>query len=83
MVKAYILLNCETSSERQLIDELRTIPSVKEAHRIMGAYNIVTEIESSSLEELQKTIVFKIRKMDMIKSTLTLVGIDGQGYSTY
>jgi DNA-binding Lrp family transcriptional regulator len=78
-----IHLNCETSSKRHIIDELRTIPGIKGAHRIMGAYNVITEMESSSLEELQKIIVFKIRKMDMIKSTLTLVGIDEQGYSTY
>lgn len=83
MVKAYILLNCETGPEQYIIDELTTIPGVKEAHRIIGAYNIMAEMESSSLEELQKAIIFKIRKMDMIKSTLTLVGVDGQGYSTY
>lgn len=83
MVKAYILLGCETGTEQYIIDELRTVPGVKEAHCIIGAYNIMTEMESSSLEELQKTIVFRIRKMDMIKSTLTLVGIDEQGYSTY
>lgn len=83
MVKAYLLLNCESIFEKQIIDELKTISAVKEAHRIIGAYNIMTEMESSSLEELQKIIVFKIRKIDVIKSTLTLVGIDGQGYSTY
>jgi DNA-binding Lrp family transcriptional regulator len=83
MVKSYILLDCEIGSERRLVDELRTVPGVKEAHCIMGAYSVMIEIESSSHEELQKIIVFKIRKIDMIKSTLTLVGIDGQGYSTY
>ena len=83
MVKAYVLANCDIGSERCVIDELKTIPCVKEAHGIMGAYDIVAEIESSSREELQKTITMKIRKIGMIKSTLTLVGIDGQRYSNY
>lgn len=83
MVKAYVLANCDIGSERCVIEELMIIPCVKEAHDIMGAYDIVTETESSSSEELQKTITMKIRKIGMIKSTLTLVGIDSQRYSKY
>jgi DNA-binding Lrp family transcriptional regulator len=82
-MKAYVLANCELGSERYVIDELKTIPGVKEAHGIMGAYDIMAEMESSSREELQKIITMKIRKMGMISSTLTLVGIEGQNYSTY
>jgi DNA-binding Lrp family transcriptional regulator len=83
MVKAYVLANCEAGAEKHVIDELKTIPCVKEAHGILGAYDIVAEIESSSREELNKVIALKIRKIHMIKSTLTLVGIDGQNHSTY
>ena len=41
MVKAYVLANCDIGSERCMIEELMTILSVKEAHGIMGAYDIV------------------------------------------
>lgn len=83
MVKAYVLANCELGSERHVIDELKTITGVKEVHGVMGAYDIMAEVELPSHEELQKTIVWKIRKIHMIRTTLTLEGIEGQGYSTY
>lgn len=83
MVKAYVLANCEIGAEKQVLDELKIIEGVKAAHGIMGAYDILAEVETSSPEELQKTIVWKIRKIQMIRSTLTLMGIEGQGYSTY
>lgn len=83
VVKAYVLANCEIGSEKQIIDELKTIEGVKEAHGTMGAYDIMAEIEADSHEELRKTIIWKIRKIQMIRSTLTLMGIEGQGYSTY
>lgn len=83
MAKAYVLANCEIGSERQVIDELKLIPCVKEAHGIMGAFDIVAELESSSAKELREEIMWKIRKIQMIRSTLTLVGIDGQRFSTY
>ena len=83
MVNAYVLANCEIGAEKQVIDELKIMDGVKTVHGIMGAYDILAEIEVSSREELQKTIVKKIRKIQMIRSTLTLMGIEGQGYSTY
>ena len=83
MVKAYVLANCETGAEKHVLDELRTISCVKEAHGIMGAYDIMVEIESISREELNKIIALRIRKIQMIKSTLTLVGMDDQNISTY
>ena len=83
MVKAYVLANCEIGSERHVIDELKTIEGVKEVHGVMGAYDIMVEVELLSRAELQKTIIWKIRKIQMIRTTLTLEGIEGQGYSTY
>lgn len=83
MEKAYVLAICDTGYEKCVIDELKTIPCVKAAHGIMGAYDIVAEVESPSREEMQKTITMKIRKIGMIRSTLTLVGIDGQSHSNY
>lgn len=83
MVKAYVLANCEIGAEKHVIDELKTIDGVKEAHGIMGAYDILAEVESPSHEELRRIIVWKIRKIQMIRTTLTLMGIEGQAYSTY
>ncbi len=80
MAKAYVMVNCEIGSERQVIDELRAIEGVKEAHGIMGAYDILAEIESESEEDLRNIIVWKIRKIQMIRTTLTLVGIEGEDY---
>ncbi len=36
------------------------------------------KIESSQVEDLRETITWKIRKIDKIRSTLTLMGIEGQ-----
>ncbi len=83
MIKAYVLANCVMGHERCIIDELKTIPGVKEAHGIMGIYDVVAEIEAMSREELQRIIVMRIRKINMIRSTLTLIGLEGHTYSTY
>ena len=78
MAEAYILINCEIGSEEEVITALKNIDSKKEVHGTFGAYDILAKIESPQVEDLRETITWKIRKIDKIRSTLTLMGIEGQ-----
>ena len=78
MAEAYVLINCEIGSEEKVIEELKTIDGVKEVHGTFGAYDILAKVESDQVETLRETITWKIRKIDKIRSTLTLTGIEGQ-----
>ena len=78
MATAYVLINCELGSEESIIQELKNLDGVIEVHGTFGAYDILAKIESSTVEVLRETITWKIRKMDKIRSTLTLMGIEGQ-----
>ncbi len=78
METAYVLVNCDLGSEEELIEELKHIDSVKEVHGTFGAYDIIAKIESQEREKLRETITWKIRKLEHVRSTLTLMGIQGQ-----
>lgn len=78
MAEAYVLINCEIGSEEKVIEELKSIDGVKEVHGTFGAYDILAKVESDQVETLRETITWKIRKIDKIRSTLTLMGIEGQ-----
>jgi len=78
MAEAYILINCEIGSEEEVITALKNIDSIKEVHGTFGAYDILAKIESPQVEDLREKITWKIRKIDKIRSTLTLMGIEGQ-----
>jgi len=78
MATAYVLINCELGSEEAIIGQLKSIDGVKEVHGTFGAYDILAKIESPSVEALREVITWKIRKIEKIRSTLTLMGIEGQ-----
>ena len=79
MATAYVLINCELGAEEFVISELNSIDGVVEVHGTFGAYDILAKAESSQVEALREIITWKIRKIPKIRSTLTLMGIDGQG----
>ena len=81
MVTAYVLINCDLGSEEDVIDELKNVEDVKEIHGTFGAYDIIAKVDNSKMDTLRETITWKIRKIDRIRSTLTLMGIGGQEFT--
>jgi DNA-binding Lrp family transcriptional regulator len=78
LATAYVLINCDLGSEEAVISELKLIDDVIEVHGTFGAYDILAKVESSLVEKLRETITWKIRKIARIRSTLTLMGVQGQ-----
>ncbi len=73
-----MLINCDVGSEEDVISHLKTIDGVIEVHGTFGAYDIIVEIESEDVDKLRETLTWKIRKIERIRSTLTLMTIAGQ-----
>jgi len=80
MATAYVLINCDLGYEEQVIEELKHLSDVKEVHGTFGAYDMVAKVESDQITTLRETITWKIRKIDRIRSTLTLMAVEDQDY---
>ena len=78
MTKAFVLINCDLGSEEQIITDLKNIDCVKDVYGTYGAYDILANLESDTCEKLRQLIIGKIRKLAKVRSTVTLMGIDGQ-----
>jgi DNA-binding Lrp family transcriptional regulator len=74
MTTAYVLINCELGSEEKVFAQLKSLNKVKETRGVFGAYDIVTKIEAASVDIIKDIIATKIRSMDRVRSTLTLMG---------
>jgi len=79
METAFVLINCDLECEKAIIDELKLLPNIKEAHGILGAYDIIAKLESDSVEGLRDTITWKVRKINRVRSTLTLMVTEKNG----
>jgi len=75
---AYVLIKCDLGCDEQIIEELKPLSDVKEINGTFGAYDMIVKVESDLYETLREIITSKIRQLDHVKSTLTLMGIEGQ-----
>jgi len=76
MKQAYVLINCDGGSEKALIEQIKHINGVKEVHGTYGAFDIIAEVEAQKDNALSSTFIRKIRQIEHIKSTQTLIGLD-------
>lgn len=79
MQTAYVLINCDLGSEEDVINELKKIPEVVEINGVYGVYDIVVKVQADSMERLREVVTWRVRRTDKVRSTLTLVKIEGQG----
>lgn len=78
MPQAFVLINAEIGSEDELLKELKKIPNVKEAHTVYGVYDIVVTVEAETMEKLKELVTWKVRRLDKVRSTLTMIVMEGK-----
>ncbi|MFM8658647.1 MAG: Lrp/AsnC ligand binding domain-containing protein [Candidatus Nitrosotenuis sp.] len=80
---AFILLNSDLGSDQEIVTKLKEILAVEkgvkyEVQGVYGIYDIVVKIEAASSDLLRSIITSKIRKIDKVQSTLTMMVIEEQ-----
>ena len=75
MSKAYVLIGGKLGLERELVSKLKTIENVKEVHGTLGTFDFIAKVEAVSEEQVNQTILEKIRKIDNVSSTITLMTV--------
>ena len=73
MPAAFIVINAEMGSEEEVLDELKKLEGVKEAYLVYGVYDIIAKVEADSMEELKEAVTWKVRKINKVRSTLTML----------
>ncbi len=81
MPTAYILLNIKPKSELEVIKQIKDIMKIEdqsvryEIQGVYGVYDTVMKIESESMDDVKNTLA-KIRRIDKISSTITMLVIE-------
>ncbi len=69
---AFALIQCDNLAVDNVIEQLKKIDSVKEIQGVFGIYDIIIKVQTKDTKTIPETISTQIRKIDKLKSTLTL-----------
>jgi DNA-binding Lrp family transcriptional regulator len=75
MAIAYVLINVESGSENEVLDRLAAIDEVKEIYFIYGVYDIIVKVVAENVEKIKEVITWKIRRLENVKSTVTMIAV--------
>jgi DNA-binding Lrp family transcriptional regulator len=73
MPRAFVLINVESGSEDEVLKELKKMEGVEEAYFSYGVYDLITRIKADTMENLKDMVSRKIRTLNKVRSTLTLI----------
>ena len=78
MVKAYVLIKARVGKEDDVLREVLGLSVTDEAHKVFGPYDIVAEVRGRDMETLVEIITDKVRKIDGIEDTQSILVIDSE-----
>ena len=76
MPQAFVLINADLGAEEDLLKKLKDIANVKEVYVVYGVYDIVARVEADTMEKVKETITWHIRRLDKVRSTLTMIVVE-------
>lgn len=76
MAKAFVLINTEAGLEQEVVKKLKTMNSVKEAYTVYGVYDAVAFVEAEKMDELKDVVSYELRKINGVRSTVTMMIAD-------
>ncbi len=73
----FVLINADLGAEEDLVKQLKDIPNVEEVYVVYGVYDIVAKVKSDTMDKVKETITWKVRRLDRVRSTLTMIVVEG------
>jgi Lrp/AsnC family transcriptional regulator for asnA, asnC and gidA len=77
MLTAFVLISTDAGAEKEVLEKLKEIPEVTEAYIIYGVYDLVAKVRVERQEDLRDILTNKLRRMEKIRSTLTMLAVEG------
>ncbi|MGE5187606.1 MAG: Lrp/AsnC ligand binding domain-containing protein [Betaproteobacteria bacterium] len=76
MVSAVVLVNTDLAQQSQVLEKIRQVKGVEEAHILWGVYDLLVKITANSIERLKEIIKHNLKQLTGVAMTLTLMIVD-------
>ncbi len=75
-MKAYVLIRTRAGDLQEVVDSLRKLKGVTEAHMTFGPYDVVAEVDTPDVATLGRLTASGIQPIRGVEQTLTCLTVD-------
>jgi DNA-binding Lrp family transcriptional regulator len=76
MPRALVLIDTDSYSAEEVLQELRACDEVQECFMVTGNYDVVAKVEGKTLDQLVDIINRRIEHLFQVKETLSMIIIE-------
>lgn len=76
MVHAFVMVKTAVGASASLIDAVRELETVTEAHIVAGEFDIIVEVVVDEVYEVLHTTASAIQELDGVDGTKTYISLD-------
>ena len=73
LVSAYIMMRMQVGLDDEVLAEIKTLKQIEEANATYGAYDLVIRVNFKTIEDLDRFIFEKIRRIKGISETSSMI----------
>jgi DNA-binding Lrp family transcriptional regulator len=73
MTSAFLFINAELLFIEDVINKLKELPEIVDVYKVQGIYDIITKVNSDTEEKLKELVSERIRRIDRITGTVTVI----------
>jgi DNA-binding Lrp family transcriptional regulator len=73
MTSAFLFINAELLFMEDVINKLKEVPEIADVYKVQGIYDIIARINSDTEEKLKELVSERIRRIDKITGTVTVI----------
>ena len=73
MTSAFLFINAQFLFVEDVVNQLSEIPEIVEVYKVQGIYDIIARVNSDTEEKLKELVSERIRRIDRITGTVTVI----------
>jgi DNA-binding Lrp family transcriptional regulator len=73
MMSAFLFITAEFLFIEDVINKLKEVPEIVDVYKVQGIYDIIARVNSDTEEKLKELVSERIRRIDRITSTVTVI----------
>jgi len=77
MISAVVLVNTNVGEETQVLENIKKVEGVEEAHALWGMYDLMVKVRAQTLDKLKEIIKLYLRQLSGVLNVLTLMIVEG------